>query len=37
MGGVPADWYMEKKIGKAGIGLKPFTKEAFAEYVRCFD
>jgi haloacetate dehalogenase len=37
MGAVPADWYMEKKIGKAGIGLAPFTKEAFAEYVRCFD
>jgi len=37
MAAVPADWYMEKKIGKSGIGLKPFTKEAFAEYVRCFN
>lgn len=36
MGAVPADWYMEKKLGKAGIGLAPFAKEAFDEYVRCF-
>ena len=34
---LPAEWFMEYKIGKAGIGLKPFTDEAFAEYVRCFD
>jgi haloacetate dehalogenase len=37
MGSVPAQWFMEKKLGKAGIGLAPFTKEAFAEYVRCFN
>lgn len=37
MGSVPAAWYMEKKLGKAGIGLAPFTEDAFAEYVRCFD
>ena len=37
MGSVPADWYMEHKLSKKGIGLAPFTKEAFAEYVRCFD
>ena len=36
MAAVPAEWYMEKKLGKKGIGLAPFTKEAFAEYVRCF-
>ena len=37
MASVPARWYMEKKLGKAGIGLAPFTDEAFDEYVRCFD
>ena len=37
MGSVPAQWFMEKKLGKSGIGLAPFTKEAFAEYVRCFN
>jgi len=37
MAAVPAEWYMEKKISKPGIGLKPFSKEAFAEYVRCFN
>ncbi len=37
MAAVPAAWYMEKKIGKPGIGLAPFTAGAFAEYVRCFD
>jgi haloacetate dehalogenase len=36
MAAVPAAWYMEHKIGKPGIGLRPFTAEAFAEYVRCF-
>lgn len=34
---VPAEWYMRKKISKRGIGLTPFTAEAFAEYVRCFN
>ncbi|MEW6670771.1 MAG: alpha/beta hydrolase [Thermodesulfobacteriota bacterium] len=34
---VPPEWYLEKKLSKPGIGLKPFTKEAFAEYVRCFN
>ena len=34
---VPPAWYMEKKIGKPGIGLKPFSPEAFAENVRCFN
>jgi haloacetate dehalogenase len=37
MGSVPAAWYMEKKLSKKGIGLAPFSDEAFAEYVRCFD
>lgn len=36
MAAVPAEWYMEKKLSKPGIGLRPFTPEAFAEYVRCF-
>ena len=33
---VPAQWYMEKKLSKLGIGLGFFDPEAFAEYVRCF-
>jgi haloacetate dehalogenase len=37
MASVPPAWYMEKKLSKAGIGLAPFTDEAFAEYVRCFN
>ena len=37
MAGVPADYFMEKKLSKKGIGLKPFTQEAFDEYVRCFN
>jgi haloacetate dehalogenase len=37
MSAVPARWFMEKKIGKAGIGLAPFSPEAFEEYVRCFN
>ena len=37
LGSVPAAWYMEKKLSKPGIGLAPFSDEAFAEYVRCFD
>ena len=36
MASVPPEWYMEKKIGKPGIGLAPFPPEVFAEYVRCF-
>ena len=36
MASVPPEWYMEKKLSKAGIGLAPFSAEAFAEYVRCF-
>ncbi|MEX2644218.1 MAG: alpha/beta hydrolase [Acetobacterales bacterium] len=36
MASVPPDWYMEKKIGKPGIGLEPFPDEVFQEYVRCF-
>lgn len=36
MAGVPARYYMEKKLSKKGIGLAPFTSEAFDEYVRCF-
>ncbi len=36
MGSVPAEWYMEKKIGKPGIGMQHFHPEALAEYVRCF-
>ena len=34
---VPAQWYMEKKLSKPGIGLGFFDPEAFAEYVRCFN
>ncbi len=36
MASVPAQWFMEKKLGKPGLGLSFFDKEAFAEYVRCF-
>jgi len=36
MASVPADWFMERKLSKPGIGLKFFAPEAFAEYVRCF-
>ena len=36
MASVPAEWYMEKKLSKPGIGLACFNPEAFAEYVRCF-
>ena len=36
MASVPADYFMERKLSKPGIGLAPFDKEAFAEYVRCF-
>jgi len=37
MAAVPAEWYMERKLSKPGIGLKFFAPEAFAEYVRCFN
>ncbi len=36
MAGVSAQWFMEKKLSKPGIGLGFFDPEAFAEYVRCF-
>jgi haloacetate dehalogenase len=36
MAGVPAQWFMERKLSKPGIGLSFFDPEAFAEYVRCF-
>ncbi len=36
MEAVPARWYMERKIGKKGIGISIFDPEAFDEYVRCF-
>ncbi len=37
MGSVPAQWYMERKLSKPGIGLGFFDPAAFAEYVRCFN
>src|SRR5271169_6453838 len=36
MAGVPAAYYMERKLSKPGIGLGFFHPDAFAEYVRCF-
>ncbi|MEM9029629.1 MAG: alpha/beta hydrolase [Pseudomonadota bacterium] len=36
MAGVAPEYFMEKKLSKKGIGLAPFTKDAFDEYVRCF-
>jgi haloacetate dehalogenase len=36
MESVPARWFMERKLGKPGIGLSIFAPEAFDEYVRCF-
>jgi haloacetate dehalogenase len=36
MGSVPAQWFMEHKLSKPGIGLGFFDPAAFAEYVRCF-
>lgn len=36
MEAVPAEWFMERKLGKPGIGLSIFAPEAWAEYVRCF-
>src|SRR6478609_1387608 len=37
LAGIPAQWFMEKKLSKPGIGLGFFDPEAFAEYVRCFN
>ena len=37
MGSVAPEWFMEKKLSKPGIGLSFMAKEAFAEYVRCFN
>lgn len=37
MAGVGAQWFMEKKLSKPGIGLGFFDPAAFAEYVRCFN
>jgi haloacetate dehalogenase len=37
MGGVPAQWFMEQKLSKPGLGLSFFDERAFAEYVRCFN
>jgi len=37
MAAVPAQWFMEQKLSKPGIGLKFFDPAAFAEYVRCFN
>jgi haloacetate dehalogenase len=37
MAGVPAQWFMENKLSKPGIGLGFFDPRAFAEYVRCFN
>lgn len=36
MESVPPDWFMERKIGKPGVGISIFAPEAYAEYVRCF-
>ena len=36
MESVPAQWFMERKLSKPGIGLGFFDPAAFAEYVRCF-
>jgi haloacetate dehalogenase len=36
MAGVPARWYMERKLSKPGLGLGFFDPAAFDEYVRCF-
>jgi haloacetate dehalogenase len=37
MASVPAQWFMEKKLSKPGLGLGFFDPRAFAEYVRCFN
>ena len=36
MAGVPARWFIERKLSKPGIGLGFFDPAAFDEYVRCF-
>ncbi|MFN3687422.1 alpha/beta fold hydrolase [Salinarimonas sp.] len=36
MAGVPARYYMERKLSKPGLGLSFFHPRAFDEYVRCF-
>lgn len=36
MGGVPPEYFIEKKVSKPGVGMRPFTDEALAEYIRCF-
>ncbi|PZW50975.1 haloacetate dehalogenase [Humitalea rosea] len=36
MMGVPARFYMERKIGKPGMGMSIFAPEAVEEYIRCF-
>jgi haloacetate dehalogenase len=36
MESVPADWFMERKIGKPSVGLSIFDPRALADYVRCF-
>jgi len=37
LAGIAAQYFMEKKLSKPGIGLGFFDPEAFAEYVRCFN
>jgi haloacetate dehalogenase len=37
LAGIPAQYFMEKKLSKPGIGLGFFDPEAFSEYVRCFN
>ena len=37
MAGVSAEYYIKNKISKPKIGLKPFSEEALAEYIRCFN
>jgi haloacetate dehalogenase len=36
MEGVDPAFYMERKIGKPGVGIGIFDPRAYAEYVRCF-
>jgi haloacetate dehalogenase len=37
LGGVPADWYMRKKLLKQTADLGHIPPEIWAEYVRCFN
>ena len=37
LAGIPAQYFMEKKLSKPGIGLSTFDPEAFAGLVRCFN